>query len=43
MAQTEFAARKALWVGANIEWEEKRQELVATGRLKEEAGNPPPL
>ena len=42
MAQTEFVARKALWVGAKMEWEDKRRKLVAAGRCKGEAGNPPP-
>ena len=42
IAQTEFAAQKALWVGEKMEWEEKCQELVSAGRFKGEAGGAPP-
>jgi len=42
-AQAELAARKELWTRAKVEWEERRQALVAAGRFKGEAGNPPLL
>jgi len=41
MVQAELAAWKALWVGAEMEWEEKHQSLVGAGIFEGEAGNVP--
>jgi hypothetical protein len=42
-AQAELATRKVLWARARVEWEKRRQALVAAGRSKGEAGKSPLL